>query len=114
MSVRSYTDGVLTEFWDDAARTYTTWSPAGVQTFTRPYTAAEIADANAQAQQLLRDANRVTVAGRLLTVDMVAMQAILDATNAALAASPGPALKDCARAVRRIIRKLESVLDGVD
>lgn len=111
MTTRIFTDGVLTELWDDAARTYTAWSPAGVQLSTRPYTPAETSAANAEAARATLDGNRATVAGRLSSVDLPAMQAILDTPNAQLG---GATQKDMARAIRRIIRKLEGILDGVD
>jgi hypothetical protein len=42
-----YVDGVLRERWDDTARVYTAWDAQGVQTTSRPYTAAENAAADA-------------------------------------------------------------------
>ncbi|GAC1363902.1 MAG: hypothetical protein NVSMB4_20010 [Acidimicrobiales bacterium] len=41
----------MRERWDDATSTYTSWDTSGVQTSTRPYTAAETAAATAAKAQ---------------------------------------------------------------
>lgn len=46
-----YEDGVLYAQWDDTTRTYTEYDATGKVTLTRPYTAAETAQANAEAAQ---------------------------------------------------------------
>lgn len=113
MSVRVVApNGVLREFWDDSLRTYTTWDAAGVQTSTRAYTPIENARADAEAAASTTSGNGSTITDRILTVDMPAMQALLDATNATINAGPAPYLKDIARAVRRLDRKVANLLDG--
>lgn len=59
----------------------------------------------------------VTVANRSaietnLTDDMVAMQAIIDTTNATINAGPAPYMKDVARMLRRLGRQALNEFDG--
>lgn len=82
---------------------------AGVPTVTwtsRPWTVEELA---AQAAA----ANEVAIDSALAT-DLAAMQAILDQTNANLRTDPSQEIKDLARVARRLIRKVERLLDGTD
>lgn len=112
-------DGVLREAWDDLGeigppRTYTRWDAAGVQTMQRPYTTVENARADADAAAALAAVNGSTIGSRISTVDMPAMQAIIDQTLADLRADPSQEMKDLARAVRRLDRKVQGILDGTD
>lgn len=106
-------DSVLRERWDDATRTYTRWDAAGVQVEQRPYTTAENAAADASAAAETLAANEKSISTKLAN-DMAAMQAILDQTNADLNAGPAQELKDLAKAVRRLIRKVERILDDTE
>lgn len=73
----------------------------------RPWTTEELTD---QAES----ANAVLIANKIATVDLPAMQALIDQTNAALRDDPSQELKDIARAVRRLGRKVEGILDGTE
>jgi hypothetical protein len=106
-------DSVLRERWDDAARTYTRWDQDGVQVEQRAYTVEEDAAADARAASEALQANEEAVTSKLAD-DMAAMQAILDTSNATLRSDPAGALKDIARAVRRLDRKVGRILDGTD
>lgn len=107
-------DGILRERWDDGTRLYTAWDEMGAQIDQRPYTAAENADADARAAAAQLEANETTIASRLVTVDMPAMQAIIDQANADLRADPSQEIKNIARAVRRLARKVETLFDSTD
>lgn len=100
------------EEWDSDGG-YTAWDTAGEVTQQRPLTADEISrfaeDAAAQQTQ----ANEKSISTKLQQ-DLTAMQAILDQTNADLNAGPAQELKDLARAVRRLIRKVERILDDTE
>lgn len=114
MSIRRFEAGVLRELWDDGPRTYTSWNAAGAQTSTRPFTSEENARADAEAAAVAASANGATVGSRISTVDMPAMQAIIDQALADLRADPSQEIKDLARAVRRLDRKVLGILDGTD
>jgi hypothetical protein len=106
-------------FWvserrDDTLRTVTTFDEAGEVTSSRPYTAAESATVDEAAAGRQQAANAATIGSRLVTVDLPAMQAIINQPNADLRADPAQELKDIARAVRRLTRKVEGILDGTD
>lgn len=105
-----WVDGVLREQWDETARVLTSWDKHGVQVEQRPYTAAENAQADARAAAETLVANEQSISTKLQQ-DLAAMQAILDQTNADLNANPAQEIKDLARAVRRLIRKVERILD---
>lgn len=51
MSTQVYMDGVLREWWNDATATYTEYDATGAQITTRPYDAAEIAEAATEASE---------------------------------------------------------------
>lgn len=61
MIAELFTDGVLRERRDDAARTVTTYGPTGQVTETRPYTAPENADADERAAAVTRAAVAVAL-----------------------------------------------------
>lgn len=84
-------DGIPTEVWT-----------------SRPWTAEELAQ---QAADKLTANNEAIVGNKIETVDMPAMKAILDATNATINAGPAPYMKDIARAVRRLDRKVQRLLN---
>ena len=52
MSIRIYANETLREWWDDDSRTITTYDDAGTVISTRPYTAAENAEAGADHPRL--------------------------------------------------------------
>lgn len=104
-------DGIVRESWDDTAYTVTYYDAAGVLVDSTPenpnprsYTAAEIAFADALAQDRLEEANARTIE-QALTGDLTAMQTLIDTTNATINAGPAPFLKDIARAIRRLDRR---------
>lgn len=111
MSAYSYRDGILREKWDDATRTYTAYDATGAQISTRPYTAAENAQADADAARLLAAANESTIETNLAS-DLAAMQAIINETNSDLRTDPSQEIKDIARAMRRTIRMALQQFDG--
>ena len=79
-----------------------------VETWTeRPKTEGEL-----EAEAIT--ANDEEISNKIETVDMPAMQAIIDQTNANLRADPSQELKDIARAVRRLDRKMQLLLDGTE
>jgi hypothetical protein len=105
MGALNYVGGVLRERWDDTTRTYTAWNASGVQTATRPYTAAENAAADAAAAAAAADAARTATraAVRLIVTDLQAekdrMDPIIAKSNAQITAAD---TKDVARSARRI------------
>ena len=113
MNHETYTDGVLRQRWDDTARTYTEWDAQGVQISTRPYTTEENAAADQRAAAALLVTNEATISTNLQQ-DLATMQAIIDQTNADLKADPAQEIKDLARVARRLIRKVERILDGAN
>lgn len=108
-----WVDGVLREQWDETARVLTSWDEHGVQVEQRPYTAQENTAADARAVVETLAANEKSISAKLAN-DLAAMQAILDQTNADLNAGPAQELKDLAKAVRRLIRKVERILDDTE
>jgi hypothetical protein len=107
VSTFRYSGTVLREKWDDATRTYTAYDAAGAQTSTRAYNAAENAEANA----IVATSNASTIDTNL-AADLVTLQAMIDATNATINASPASYIKDLARVQRRIVRRVIGKLDG--
>jgi hypothetical protein len=101
------------ERWDDTLRTYTEWDAAGVQTSQRAYTPAENAAADARAAAELLVSNEATITTGIAN-DLAVMQAIIAQTNADLKTDPSQEIKDIARAVRRLDRKVARLLDSVD
>ena len=71
----------------------------------RDLTPEELAERAAQG-------NEQQIGSKIQNVDMPAMKAILDQSNADLNANPASELKDLARAVRRLDRKVLRLLDG--
>ena len=107
-------DGLLREVWDDATRTYTAYAEDGTVVSTRPYTAEENTAADVRAEGYEQAANDGEIGDKIETVDMPAMQAILDQTNADLRADPSQELKAIAKAIRRLDRKVQKILDGTE
>ena len=87
-------DGVPTQVWT-----------------SRPWTAEELAQ---QAADKLTANNEATVGNKIVTVDIPAMKAILDTTNATINGGPAPYIKDIVRAVRRLDRKVQRLLEATD
>jgi hypothetical protein len=82
---------------------------AGVPTVTwtqRPWTAEELAAREAAANEA------VITTG--IAADLTVMAAIIAQTNADLKTDPSQEIKDLARAVRRLDRKVARLLDSVD
>ena len=73
----------------------------------RPWTAEELT-AREEA------ANEEQIGNKIETEDMPAMQAILDQTNANIRTDPSQEIKDLAKAVRRLDRKVMKLLDGTE
>jgi paraquat-inducible protein B len=103
--------GVTRKLWNDATRTYFEYDAAGAQTLTRAYTTAENAEADAEALEVAARANGSTIDTNL-AADLVTLQAMIDATNATINASPASYIKDLARVQRRIVRRVIGKLDG--
>lgn len=115
MSVREvYLNGVCRERWDNATRTYFTYSAAGAQTSTRAFTPEENAIADAMTLAESQTVNDADIANKIVTVDMPALATILADTNANINANPAQRIKDIAKAVRRLDRKVQRLLDGSD
>jgi hypothetical protein len=90
----------------------TFFDAAGVQTSQRNYTAFEIAAVDALAVSTLAKSNEVAIR-QLLTDTLPALQTITDTTNANMSGNTAAAaIKDEARALRRIIRLLTNNLTG--
>lgn len=64
-------------------------------------------------EQLEQTVNE-NISSKLITVDFPAMQAILDQSNSDINNNPAGEIKDLARAVRRLTRKVEKLLDASD
>lgn len=102
--IEHYTNGVLTERWDDATRTYTIWDEDGVP-LTLPYTAEQIAQATeratiaaaAAARAAIRAAVKAIIVDLKLEKDRV--QPVIDKANNLIT---GADTKDVARAAKRI------------
>lgn len=111
MSIRVYSStGILLDLWDDTTRTYTDFRPT--PSSSRAYSATENARADAEAAATTASGNSGTIGDRISSVDMPAMQAIIDAQNTTINAGVATYLKDVARAVRRLDRKVANLLDG--
>lgn len=110
--LRVVIDGVLRQRWDDNTEIYTAWDDRDVQIEQRSYNPDELAQKAARVEAATVAANEADIGSKIETVDMPAMQAILDATNATINAGPAPYLKDIAKAVRRLDRKVQRLLDG--
>jgi hypothetical protein len=122
MSVReTYLDGVCRERWDNATRQYSAYDAAGVLVASteenpnpRAYTAQENADADLVAIAETEIANAADTANKIVNVDMPAMAVIIADTNANINANAAARIKDLAKAVRRLDRKVQNLLDGSD
>lgn len=75
MTHDTYANGRLTERRDDTTRTVTTYSEAGAILGTRPYTAAENADADAQAAAASHVANLAQLRADIITKAITWLQA---------------------------------------
>jgi hypothetical protein len=113
MSTRVYhPGGAVARFWDDATRTYKTYSTSGAQTSTRPYTAEENARADAEAALDAADSNQRTIEVAL-DASLVDLNTIAESTaNATINQNPASYIKAIARILRRVIRLLIRRLDG--
>lgn len=99
---------------DDTTRVAEVYDEHGYLVTTRPYNDDENAAADERLQAETEAANREQVSSKLITVDFPKMQLITDQTPRQLSDDPGHEIKDLARAVRRLIRKVESLADGSD
>lgn len=81
---------------------YTVGSDSVTQSWTpRPWTADELAAKQAEAdREVIRTAIKAIVTN--LRDEKSRAQTVIDATNAAIKSDPGPYVKDCARAAKRI------------
>jgi hypothetical protein len=111
-----YLDNVLRERWNDDAspRVVTFYDAAGVQTSQRQYTTTENAFVAAAAAAALATSNAATIR-QLLTDTLPALDTITNTTNANMSGNTAAAaIKDEARALRRIIRLLTNNLSGTN
>ena len=116
MSVYVYADNVLREFWDDAARTYTAWDAAGVVVAgtPRPFTAAENVAGDSRVAQVSATSNQKSIL-QLLNDTLPTLDTITNTTNANMSGNTAAAaIKDEARALRRIIRILTNNLSATN
>lgn len=122
MSAEVYVAGVVRERWDDTTRTYTAFNASGVQISSRPYTAAENTQANAEAVNQTAQTNKVT-----LLTDAKADLAVLDSSVTALNVVIAKAnntiaggdtkqvaqeARSIARATKRLVRLITESLDA--
>ena len=99
---------------DDATRTARVYDQHGYLVEERPYSEAENAKADQRAQRDAAIENASNTSSKLVTVDFPAMQGITDQTPRQLGEDPGHEIKSLARAVRRLIRRVENLTDGSD
>lgn len=111
MSRQVFQNSVLREWWNDATRTYTTYNASGAQTSTRPYTAAEDAEADADAAVATAVTNEEQIVAALNTA-LGGLQTLIDTSNATIKADPQIYIKDLARTLRRVIRLQLKKFDG--
>lgn len=116
MSRSVYTAGVLRERWDDTTRLYTAFDAAGAQTSQRAYTAAENAQADADAAALLLTTNEKTLRDGI-AASITALKADIDlanldiaATNATINANPAQYIKNLERALKNTDRAVLRLL----
>jgi hypothetical protein len=118
-----YLDNVLRERWNDdptattdtvpiPARSVRFYTAAGATQSTRAYTTAENAAADVRTAQALAASNSNTIR-QLLNDTMPVLDTITNTTNANMVGNTAAAaIKDEARALRRIIRLLTDNLSG--
>lgn len=104
-------NGVTRQWWDDATRTYHEYDAAAVETFSRPYSVQENADADARALAATQDANRRSIEDKL-DAAMADIQALLDTSAGTINAGPAPFIKTLARVARLLIRLARRRFDG--
>lgn len=110
----TYIDGVLRERWDDTTRTYTAWDASGVQTSTRPYTAAENAAADASAAALAASTNLATLQQRAQNAltNNATYLAIASPTQAQAVAQVGKLTRQMNALIRITINQLQDISDS--
>lgn len=108
-----YSDGALIEEWDDGTRTYTRWDDTGAVVETRPYTPEENADADARTQADTESANADEVTSDLDQA-LIDLQAVIDSDNSTINQNPAGEIKDTARVVKKIIRKLNERFEDTE
>lgn len=101
MTFRSYRDGVLRQFWDDATRLYTEYDAQGVQTFQRPYTAQEIAQATADSTLAVSEVNRQ---------DLLTRAASAQAGNATFLADTAVTTAEAVTQLQRLTRQVNALI----
>lgn len=94
--------------------TYSEYAEDGTLLLQRTFTAEEQAMSDARKLTDLADGNDSATSSRLVSIDFPAMQAIIADTNANINSNPATRIKDIARAVRRIIRRVEHLTDGTE
>jgi hypothetical protein len=105
----AYENGSLSEQWDDETRTYTDFrtDPSTV----RAYNADENALADATANTVAEESNRVSIE-EALAAALETLQLIIDDTNSNINSNPASRIKDLARVQRRLIRLVLRRFDG--
>jgi hypothetical protein len=106
-------NGQLAKYWNDVASSYTEYNTSGVQTSTRPYTSEETARAVAEAALRTETVNKGAIEANIIQ-DLAAMQTIIDTSNSVLNDTPASAIKDVARAIRRLDRMMLAKFDGTN
>jgi hypothetical protein len=112
MSTQQFTNGVLRKWGDDGSRTVKEYNAAGALTSTRPYTAAENADADAAAAVALGRMNRATIESQVAAA-ITANKAYVALANPTTAQTTAQ-VKALSRQLNGVMRLLTGQLDAAD
>jgi hypothetical protein len=111
VSSRTYEQGVLVEEWNDDTRTYTDFTTD--PDTTRPYTADENAEADVRQDQATAATNSVEITSDLDQA-LIDLQVIIDSDNSVINDNPAGEIKDQARILKKIIRKLNERFEDTE
>lgn len=109
MSSRNYEDGVLVEEWDDETRTYTDHRTGE----SRPYSEAENARADASQGMAQAATNSAQITSDLDQA-LTDLQVIIDTDNSVINDNPAGEIKDIARVVKKIVRKVNERFEATE